>query len=294
MSSSPPSSSGDEEKNNNNNLIQADFHTITSDWSDNLEKVVKNIGESCRGYKWMNMYASRVTSWRHSVLMWLTIIFGPISGVLTAISFETYSDIVDIFIILFSFLTGIMSGIVKYSKYEQRSASHRAISAKYASLESSITNQLSLNKKDRVNAGKYLEWVSMSFEELFSSSPIVSEDIYNAWVNIAKKEGLTIPRELDENIITNDARENANMKTIETITAPDTIPTATQPGTNTNMSASSVAGIQIVVQTDPKEGPNNTTGSYRKRKDVDVSIPDLNRYRDGRMRYEMARFFNLK
>ncbi len=35
------------------------FPTRTSEWSSSIETVIKDIGESCKGYKWMNIFSAK-------------------------------------------------------------------------------------------------------------------------------------------------------------------------------------------------------------------------------------------
>jgi hypothetical protein len=86
-------------------------------------------------------------------------------------------------------MSGVLSAIIKFSKFEHQSTIHKAVSMKYASLENNIQRQLALPKDDRQAAGKYLEWVSHSFDELFNSSPVLVENFYQTW--IANKKAIS-------------------------------------------------------------------------------------------------------
>ena len=32
---------------------------LITEWSDNIEKIIKDIGDSCKGYKWMNIFCAK-------------------------------------------------------------------------------------------------------------------------------------------------------------------------------------------------------------------------------------------
>jgi hypothetical protein len=73
-------------------------------------------------------------------------------------------------------ISGIFSSIIKFSKLDHSIVQYKTIGAKYSSLEGNIRRQLSLDRIDRINAGKYLEWVSKSYVELVEATPILTDD----------------------------------------------------------------------------------------------------------------------
>ena len=185
---------------------------LITEWSDNIEKIIKDIGDSCKGYKWMNIFCAKQNLNLYNFLMYSLILIGPISGILSTLS-TIYS--IQVTVTVFSFSTGILSAAIKYSKLEEKSASHKTIAAKYASLEGNITRQLSLNRNDRINAGKYLNWVSQSFDDLFNSMPLLPENIYNTWINFAKENNLSIPQEIGKMITYNKKWSNQLFTIVE-------------------------------------------------------------------------------
>jgi hypothetical protein len=153
----------------------SEFHTTTSNWSENIEKVISQIGISCDSYKWMSIYTAKRNEYKYNILMYTSIITGPVSGVLSIFS---SSETATMFVTVFSFLSGIISTIIKFSEFGEKATLYKSVAAKYSSLENNIKRQLSLNREDRVNAGEYLEWISRSYDELFSTTPLIPDDIY--------------------------------------------------------------------------------------------------------------------
>ena len=194
-----------------------EFHLKTSNWSDTIEKALLNIAESCKGYKWMNIFSAKRESFRYDILMYSLIILGPLSGILSSSSSSTSSskdNILQIFVTVFSFSTGMFSAVIKYSKFDEKSLIYKTIASKYGSLESNIRRQLSLEKTDRVNAGEYLEWISNNYDSLFSSSPLISDDVYEKWkvINggekIEKKVEIVIEKKGDSISIKNEKEKH--------------------------------------------------------------------------------------
>jgi Na+/H+ antiporter NhaD/arsenite permease-like protein len=66
-------------------MTEESFTTKTSKWSDSIEKIIQNIGEQSKGFKWMNSEAAKYASFRHSLMTYLIIFIGPLSGVLSSV-----------------------------------------------------------------------------------------------------------------------------------------------------------------------------------------------------------------
>ncbi len=182
----------DREKKDDN-----DFPTTTSLWSDEIEKVLSDIGESCQNYKILCSNASQQDTLKYDFLMYTLLAIGPVTGSLSAFSVSKpqHTDELQIVITIFSMLGAIFSAIIKFSKFDQRATLYKTMASKYASLEGNIRRQMSLARKERVNAGKYLEWISTSYDELFASTPILHEDITKENIVIATNKSVTNPQE---------------------------------------------------------------------------------------------------
>jgi hypothetical protein len=153
-------------------------------WNDATEKVITDIQNSCREYKYMHVDACKTASRKYDITMYVIIALGPISSILAS-TYDTNTrcnsesnQIVQIFL---SLISGVLSAIIKFSKFEHQATVHRTTSLKFASLENNIKRQLTLHPEDRQSADKYLEWVTHSFDELFNSSPIVVETVFKKW-----------------------------------------------------------------------------------------------------------------
>lgn len=254
-------------------------------WSPGIENVIKGIGETCQGYKWMNLFAAKKAKFRYDVLMYVVIVIGPISGILTTIAtiYDTKSLLIPITI--FSFISGVFSSIVKFSRFEQRTATHKAIATKYASLENNIRRNLSLLPEDRVSAGEYLEWVSNSSDELFTAAPLIPDEIYDEWVEYAKKNHLTVPEKVAQTI------EIATTDRINT--TPNLVTTNSEP--NPDQQSSEQPNVEQSVSEQPDQidivvQGSNTIRRQRKAHEYNPSI-DLSRYSDAHMNYELRRLF---
>jgi hypothetical protein len=261
---------------------------MLTEWSDNIEKIVKDIGDTCKGYKWMNIFCAKKNMNKYNIMMYLLIVLGPISGTIsTMTTSENYNYNLQVLITIFSFTSGILSASIKYSKFEERSAAHKNIAAKFSSLEGNISRQLSLNRNDRINAGEYMNWVSQSFDELFNSMPLLPESIYNKWINFAKENNLSIPQEIGK-MITYDKYNIDRLCNIKNI----------QVNSDEKNKDSEIKDLEKNKDSEIKDLEKNkdseTKDLEKERATAYNSLPELNRYTDGKMKYELSRLYNFK
>lgn len=163
-----------------------------ANWSDQIELTIRDIEKSCQAYKWMNIRSAKKNSRTYSIFMYGSILLTTICGIISATSTK-YS--LQLVVTILSFSSGTISAIIKFSQWEQKSITHKAIAAKYASLENNIRRQLSLTRDERIGAKEYLNWISNAYDELFSSAPLIPDEIYKQWQDAARQNNLTIPRQ---------------------------------------------------------------------------------------------------
>jgi hypothetical protein len=235
------------------------FGVISSKWSDGIEKILKELGDSCQGYKWMNIFAAKRSARIYNGLMYTVIVIGPLSGILTTMSDD--KPYLNVFVTVLSFLSGALSAISKFSRLERKSALHKSIAAKYASLEGNIRRQLSLSKGERVHAGDYLDWVSTSYDDLFSSTPLIPGDIYKKWVDFATQNNLALPKEIA-------VKMDVDKDKLKMLCTADT--------------------IKIHGATDSPNDQSSVTIEIPE-EDAKEVFSDLGRYDEGKMKYEMSR-----
>jgi len=145
-------------------------------WNDKIEKSIKLIEKQCRLYKKIHNKVALDNINKYSYFMMAAIFITPLSGVVTTIGTIFCRDLDDMYIYnttttLLSFLSGILITIIKFNKYDEVSYAHKTASSRYISLEENIRRQLMLYREDRINANEYLNWISKSFDELYSSAP---------------------------------------------------------------------------------------------------------------------------
>jgi hypothetical protein len=210
--------------------------------------------------------------------MYLSLTLGPATGMLSGCSLFTEEDIKQYFLIIVTFLSffaGIISAIIKFSKFDEETTSNKLAAARYTSLESNVRRQLTLYRKDRVPAVEYIEWLNKSFEELFMASPLVPEDIFNKYAKKAKKIGIIVPKKYEKTIKIN---EKYQTQKIFEITNDDDINVNTEEEQKFIEKAEEpIKGEKIIKRT-------KTMSQY----------PFLGEFDDKLMNYEMRRFMGIR
>jgi hypothetical protein len=269
-------------------------------WSKSIEKDVKDIGEKSKGYKIMHIQESRKMSKTYKLLMYTGIILGPISGLLSGIGATLNPDEHVTFPIIsgfVAFISGIVVAITKYGKYEEKVYHHKIAASKYTGLESNVRRQLVLCRPDRINAVQYLEYIGSNFDDLFLASPLVSKCIYDDYVIVAKNNGIVIPDEYGltihiDNMYQKDKfDEMRNISVIDVNRSPFSknltieVPVNSEQKIHTPKSSYSIQN----------DGSERLSGNKKVKRTGSVIIfPELNKYSDGRMEYEMKRMMGLK
>lgn len=226
----------------NTNENELNLNQGEVEWNKEIELNIKIIGEKAKGYKIMHIQESRRIGKLYSWLMYIGIILGPLSGILSGISTFNLSDsnisadtnlstdtqqirnispilLPDPFILpiissCIAFLSGIIIAVSKYGKFEERSAIHKSTAFKYASLESNIRLELSLPRKNRGKPVEYSIWVGKKFDEMFSTSPLVSSKIYKNYVKSAIKNDCPFPDEYKITVNMDEKYQEENLKEI--------------------------------------------------------------------------------
>lgn len=187
-----------------------DIEISTHAWNQKLERSIQSLGELSLGYKWMHCEMAKNYATVYDRLMYCSIALGPFVGVINTAN-QTFADpmVIPLLITIFSFLTGVLAGIIKFSDYEEKIASHKAAAGRYTSLANNARIQLNLERTDREDPKQYMVWYTTSYGGLFESSPILPEWVMMGWKEHAVRQGFKIPGEVG---ILMDVDDSENIK----------------------------------------------------------------------------------
>jgi hypothetical protein len=252
--------------------IKVDKMNNTSSWNDKIENTVLSIGKSSKSYKHMHMTYAQQTSRMYSICTIIGICLGPLAGIISTVSASLHpkeDPTFSIIIAVLSSMSGIVVAIIKFGNYEELSSSHKTTAAKYTSLESNVRRQLALYRDDRIHAKTYLAWIGSSFDELFMASPLIPEKIQKEYSTNAQKVGLFVPNPYKSTININKKYENDTIKSI------------------VNNEEIEINRLQAVLNTE-ESSPMLEVRTI-KRTTTLAQFPELSKYSDGQMAYEMSR-----
>lgn len=237
-----------------------EIRTNNALWNDKIEEAAKNIGETSRAYKIMHIAEAQKASKDYNRLMMFGIILGPASGIISGISAALNPEMNPTFPIIeliLGFLSGIVVASIKFGRYDEVSNANKTAAARYTSIESNVRRQLGLNREDRMSPTSYMEWLETKYEELLLSAPLLPPGNYEKYKNTADKEGWIIPERYDHII----SLEEGSRK------------------------------HQIIEERNITLNPQETISSQEHRRSVTMgNIPELNKFSDQMLKYEMRRF----
>ena len=182
----------------NSDLISTNNIEIsTHDWNVKLERSIQSLGELSLGYKWMHCEMAKDYTIVYNRLMYTSIALGPFVGVINTAN-QTFAETtyIPFLITIFSFLTGVLAGIIKFCDYEEKINNHKTAAAHYTSLANNARIQLNLERMDREDPKQYMVWYTTNYGNLFESSPMLPDYVMLKWKTHAKKHGFKIPGEV--------------------------------------------------------------------------------------------------
>ena len=226
--------------------------------------------------------------------MYSGILLGPLAGMLTGVGAILYPQegpvLFPIAVTCISFISGIVVAISKFGKFEEKSSHHKIAASKYTSLESNVRRQLILCRTNRINAGTYLDYVGSSFDDLFMASPLVVRSTYTKYSKVAQKYGLVVPDEYGLTINIDKVYQKSKineMKDVSIISIHKNTPDNKQDDDYeirlSIVDRESVSN-KINIENDSLKGKTTI-----KRAGTFNHFPELNKYSDGRMEYEMKK-----
>ena len=150
-------------------------------WTPESEAVVQNIGIETRCRKDKQMQAARRMRCKYNLLIYTSIILGPMSAVVSGIGVSLNPEEPSFFPIIASiiaFVSGVLSAIVKFSRLDEQSSEHKRAANLYKRLENSVRIQLTLPRNIRDPVTEYLRSVQYTLEEITKCAPLLSTSIH--------------------------------------------------------------------------------------------------------------------
>lgn len=148
--------------------VERDIH-----WSNQLEDLIAQEGEKCRGLAWIHQRAEHEAGRKNNMIMLPVIILSTLSGTASVGSAAMFGDqnVSSIIIGLVSISVGILNTVNSYFAYAKRSEAHRIAYLHYSKLFTWVSVELSLPRNERINAEDMLKQLRSEMERLAETTP---------------------------------------------------------------------------------------------------------------------------
>jgi hypothetical protein len=172
------------------------------EWSTQLEDILAQEGERCRGLSWLHMRAEIMTSQYNTYIQVPVIVLSTLAGTASVGSSALFGDgnsqASSIAVGLVSIGVGILNTLGGFFAFAKRSESHRIAHLNYAKMSSKIAIELSLPRDERTPAEILLSHVRETMERMAETTPNCPQqiiDLFNKKFN--DEAGIALPTEVN-------------------------------------------------------------------------------------------------
>jgi hypothetical protein len=172
------------------------------EWSTQLEDILAQEGERCRGLSWLHMRAEIMTSQYNTYIQVPVIVLSTLAGTASVGSSALFGDgnsqASSIAVGLVSIGVGILNTLGGFFAFAKRSESHRIAHLNYAKMSSKIAIELSLPRDERTPAEILLSHVRETMERMAETTPNCPQQIIDLFNKKFKDEaGIALPTEVN-------------------------------------------------------------------------------------------------
>lgn len=168
-------------------------------WSPQLEDIIAQEGEKCRGLAWIHQKAEAKISNKNNYIQIPVIVLSTLSGTASVGSSSLFggSSIAPTIIGLVSIGVGVLTTLGNYFNFAKKSESHRIAYLHYSKLFSQINVEMSLPRAERSSPQVVLKTLRDTMERLAETTPSVPSEIIKEFNEIFEeyKGIVSIPAE---------------------------------------------------------------------------------------------------
>uniref|UniRef100_A0A6C0HF44 Uncharacterized protein n=1 Tax=viral metagenome TaxID=1070528 RepID=A0A6C0HF44_9ZZZZ len=173
--------SGDKESkpSNSNQKQKPAEKEVNISWNSALETLIAEEAERCSGLSWLHNECEAYFAKRTNMIALPVIILSTANGFLSGSSQMIFGDasISSIGLGVVSLFTGLLSTIGSYFAWAKRTEAHKISAIQYQKISRFLTIELSLPKKERIQARDILKITRDQIERLMEISPPIPESI---------------------------------------------------------------------------------------------------------------------
>jgi hypothetical protein len=170
---------------------------VKVEWSTQLEDILAQEGEKCRGLAWLHTRAEALTSKFNTYVQVPVIVLSTLAGTASVGSATLFGGgpASSIAIGLVSISVGILNTLGSFFAFAKRSEAHRIAHLNYSKLSTRISIELSLPRDQRMEADPFLENTRETMERLAETAPLCPEGIIAEFNKQFKNTNVTLPAE---------------------------------------------------------------------------------------------------
>lgn len=171
-------------------------------WSSQLELLVAQEAERCRGLAWLNQRAESFYSEKNNWISIPVIVLSTLAGTASVGSTTLFPDdtkLGSIVIGCISLGVGILQSINSFYAYSKKAESHRVAYLHYNKLFNHIAVELSLPREDRASPDQILHELRSNMERLAETTPSPPQHILELFNKHFKDEDKSIARPVEVN-----------------------------------------------------------------------------------------------
>lgn len=170
-------------------------------WNSQLETIISNEGERALCWTWLHRRSEKKFSLLSIYITLPTIILSTITGSASIGSASIFPDqmIGNMTLGVISLSVALFNTISSYFSWTKRSEAHRIAGINYGRLHRFVMIELSLPRKERMNAKDMLKVVRESLDRLQETSPQVPDDIIRLFKRLFGKTTDAVSKPIETN-----------------------------------------------------------------------------------------------
>ena len=143
-------------------------------WSPQLEDLIAQEGEKCRGLAWIHQRAEQTLSKKNNTIQIPVIVLSTLCGTASVGSSSLFggeAGISNIVIGFVSIAVGVLNTLGNYFAYARKSEAHHIAYLHYSKLFSWVAVELSLPRQERMQPAEMLKHLRGEMERLAETTP---------------------------------------------------------------------------------------------------------------------------
>lgn len=168
-------------------------------WTDQLEDLIGQEGEKCRGLAWIHQKAEQDTFRKNTCIQIPVIVLSTLAGTASVGSSSLFtgvsSDYSNIAIGFVSIAVGVLNTVGSYFAFARKSEAHRIAHLHYSKLFSWVSIELALPRNERMSPESMLKQLRETMDRLAETTPSVPPEILKKFNEEFKDEDVAKPAE---------------------------------------------------------------------------------------------------